>query len=90
MQPSDTQLLIAAIDRLADSVRAGQVKTFTITGAADWPMFAFLFAIIAGLIAFMWLDLRGQLKGEKIACDGCKRDIWTAIDRRRDAEKGAS
>lgn len=45
------------------------MTSYTLTGAADWPMFMFLVGIIGGLllmlcgiVTFMWRDLKVHIK----------------------------
>ena len=57
---------------------------YTLTGAADWPMFAFMFSVLVALIGVMWIDLRGKFKEKSDDCRDCRSAIWAAIDRRKE------
>lgn len=45
---------------------AAKNTQYTITGASDWPMLMVLGGILAGLIGFMWVDLRSKLTDHKV------------------------
>jgi len=40
-------------------------RQYTLTQASDWPILATMGGVIAALIAFMWVDLRGSMKDGK-------------------------
>lgn len=44
-------------------------RQYTLTGAADWPLLAFLCVIIFALIGLMWRDLRSLIQGNKTESD---------------------
>lgn len=52
---TDPQLetLLVTLNRLAD-----RMGTYTLTGAADWPILVALVGILVGMIGYMWHDLK--------------------------------
>ncbi len=52
--------LLEAIERIAD-------QQYTITGAADWPIAAFIVGAMATLLCFMWRDLRSAIRDNREA-----------------------
>lgn len=79
---NDAQIIAEAIKGLSEALTGMSTRTYTLTGASDWPMFIFLFGVIGALISFMWFDLRSRMGETKKDCSDCKKAIWGAIDRR--------
>ena len=52
--PEQFSQLLAALRMLAD-------KSYTISGAADWPMLLTLGGLLLAAVAAMWADLRSKL-----------------------------
>lgn len=56
--------LLVMLGKIAEKL--SMQPPYTISGAADWPILAFvgggLASVIVTLIAFMWLDLRSVVK----------------------------
>lgn len=55
MSPDQFNQLLAALSKLAD-------RPYTLTGAADWPILAFMLVIFIGVIGWMWRDLKATIK----------------------------
>ena len=53
-------------------------QQYTITGAADWPILVALGGVILGLIAFMWVDLKSTIKGDKNDLSKDIDNLWQA------------
>lgn len=69
MTPEQIQQLIVALKEIATGP-----KSYTLTGAADWPLLVIVGGAVVALICFMWADLRSSIK------DG--RTEWkTEVDR---------
>ena len=58
MTPEQFGLLLKLLEKIAD-------RSYTITGATDWPMLVALVGmfgvVFTGLVGAMWIDLRGRL-----------------------------
>lgn len=59
LTPDQFERLMALLEKSA------AVQTYTITGAADWPIAAFIVAGMAALLGFMWRDLRSVIRDNK-------------------------
>ena len=70
MDQEQVQQVIAALKEIS----IGTTKSYTLTGAADWPLLVIVGGTVVALICFMWADLRASIR------DG--RTEWkTEIDR---------
>ena len=58
MTPEQFTQLLSLLKELAS-------KTYTITGAADWPILAIVGGGLVSVIAFMWVDLRSVIKDNR-------------------------
>lgn len=61
MSPEQIERIVHALERLAS-----RGQTYTITGAADWPILAAIGGILIMIIAFMWRDLRGTIRDNRL------------------------
>ena len=64
MTETQTEQLLDLLDTIAEGLTGGQ--PYTITGAADWPIAAFIVAGMAALIVMMWRDLRSAVKENRV------------------------
>lgn len=62
--PAQFEQLIHALQSLAETP-----STYTITGAADWPMLLVIGGLLLSAIAMMWADLRSKLSNNKSDID---------------------
>ena len=64
---TDDQLpqLISALKQLSDSMAHSQM-TYTIAGAADYPILMVMGGILVAIIGFMWVDLRATIKDHRV------------------------
>ena len=67
MTPDQLQQIIAALKEIA-----AQSKSYTLTGASDWPLLVVvggilmaLLGVMAGMIGLMWADLRNNIREGK-------------------------
>lgn len=76
MSPQQFELLIATLEKLSN-----RLGTYTITGAADWPILAPVAGLMVAMIAYMWHDLKATLKTD--------RDTWrvTMAEQRLELER---
>ena len=56
------QALLDALNNIATKMS----HSYTITGAADWPILMVAGGLIVAMVAFMWRDLRSLLKENKV------------------------
>ena len=54
-------------------------RPYTLTGAADWPLLAFLCVVIFALIGLMWRDLRALIQSNKTSNEKETDKIWKAL-----------
>lgn len=55
MTPDQFNQLIALLSRLAD-------KSYTLTGASDWPILATMAGLLIAVIGWMWVDLKATIR----------------------------
>lgn len=65
MGQETTQLLVEAINNLGAAIEKGVAESYTITGAADWPIIVVLGGVVIALIGFMWVDLKATMKDNR-------------------------
>lgn len=66
MSPSENHQIAEGLQAIADKLTP---PTYTLTGAADWPILVIMCGLVATMIGclalqvgFMWRDLRGRIK----------------------------
>lgn len=77
MTEAQTTKLLETLDSIANTL--ANPKTYTITGAADWPIAAFIVAGMAALIVMMWRDLKSAVKDNKSENKSEFDKLWAAI-----------
>jgi len=55
--------IAATLDKISDKVGAPQ--TYTLTGAADWPLLMAVGGLLLAAICAMWADLRGAMRDSR-------------------------
>jgi hypothetical protein len=58
MTPEQFNQLLELLEKMAD-------RTYTLTGAADYPILLALCSVFLALGAFMWVDLKNTIKENK-------------------------
>lgn len=76
MTAEQVEQTLKLLQRIAETLSG----TYTITGAADWPILAALAAVILGLIALMWRDLKATIRDKD---DIIRRDLEHEVTERK-------
>jgi hypothetical protein len=63
MSPDQFAQLLSVLTKLAD-------RTYTLTGAADWPIMATLAGLLIAVLGWMWVDLKATIKEGRSECRG--------------------
>ncbi len=63
MTEIQTARLLELLDKIAEGLTGSQ--PYTITGAADWPIAAFIVGGMVIMVSVMWRDLKATIKDSK-------------------------
>lgn len=72
MTPEQFSRLLEVLEKMASA------KSYTITGASDWPILAVVGAIMIALIGAMWHDLRVSIQENKREAAADIDKLWAA------------
>ena len=76
MTPEQIQQLLQALREIA-----AQPKSYTLTGASDWPLLVVVGTALVALICFMWLDLRTQVRDGRGEWQRADTELETRIEK---------
>ena len=77
MTPEQFSQLLAVLRALAD-------KSYTISGAADWPMLLTLGGLLMAAVAAMWADLRSKLTDHRTVAVAELKDMKAENEKGHD------
>lgn len=74
MTPEQITRLLDVLERIAS-----KSQSYTLTGAADWPLLLAIGFVVMALVGFMWRDLRETMQSNKVSAEKDIDNIWNGM-----------